>query len=322
MNDLVLDFPRQTSRLPTEQATAAEGKARASDGLFGKDGFSFWDFLDIINPLQHIPVVSTVYRAITGDTIDPGARIAGGGLFGGPIGVAISLIGAMVEESTGKDPGEHALAMLGIDIGPTDKSEPAVQVAEAPPTDRVPPELTAAIQPPLLQSDMKLTVRRREEEGESEQRRRGEEMANETAEIESQHRKSRRRANSDAAQLTDPSAILAAHARRLQGNVAPAKATPAVASDTADGRTWFAAFPQGGGTITRGVGTQPVTRQHAVSKFGIHAAPAAQGTARRGETPSSAEWAERAAAAYQKYFDMQQQRERRSGTASQVDQRY
>ena len=45
--------------------------------LFGDDGFTFLDFLDIINPLQHIPVVSTIYRDLTGDTLDYGSRVAG-----------------------------------------------------------------------------------------------------------------------------------------------------------------------------------------------------------------------------------------------------
>ena len=30
--------------------------------------FSFHDLLDIVNPLQHLPVIGTIYRAITGDT--------------------------------------------------------------------------------------------------------------------------------------------------------------------------------------------------------------------------------------------------------------
>src|SRR3546814_5076837 len=83
----------------------------AQPGLFGKEGFSFGDFLDIINPLQHIPIVSTIYRAITGDTIQPGSRIAGDTLFGGPIGLVGGVIDAMVQESTGKDIGQQALAM-------------------------------------------------------------------------------------------------------------------------------------------------------------------------------------------------------------------
>ncbi|MBT5049270.1 MAG: hypothetical protein HOM58_12290 [Rhodospirillaceae bacterium] len=38
-------------------------------------GFSFGDFLDIINPLQHIPVVSTIYRMVTEDEIGPGGSV-------------------------------------------------------------------------------------------------------------------------------------------------------------------------------------------------------------------------------------------------------
>ncbi|HEC90185.1 MAG TPA: hypothetical protein ENI55_00815 [Alphaproteobacteria bacterium] len=79
---------------------------------FGKDGFTFGDFIDIINPLQHIPIVSTVYRQLTGDDLDPGSRIGGGALFGGPIGLVASLINVMVDETTGKDIGEQVLALF------------------------------------------------------------------------------------------------------------------------------------------------------------------------------------------------------------------
>ena len=80
--------------------------------VFGNDGLTFWDFLDIINPLQHIPIVSTLYRSITGDEIDPAAKVAGGTLYGGPIGAVASLIDVAVEYGTGKDIGEHALAVV------------------------------------------------------------------------------------------------------------------------------------------------------------------------------------------------------------------
>ena len=52
-----------------------------------KEGISFSDLLDIVNPLHHIPVVSTVYRMITGDEIGMGARMAGSVLYGGPYGI-------------------------------------------------------------------------------------------------------------------------------------------------------------------------------------------------------------------------------------------
>ena len=65
--------------------------------LFGDDGLSFRDVLDLVNPLQHIPVVGYLYRKLTGDTIDPAIRIAGGALFGGPIGAVLS-VGSMLME--------------------------------------------------------------------------------------------------------------------------------------------------------------------------------------------------------------------------------
>lgn len=52
--------------------------------LFAGDGaLTFGDFLDIINPLQHLPLVSTIYRAITGDDISVGSRAAGALIYGG-----------------------------------------------------------------------------------------------------------------------------------------------------------------------------------------------------------------------------------------------
>ena len=39
----------------------------AQSHFWAGNGFSFHDLLDTINPLQHLPVVSTIYRAITGD---------------------------------------------------------------------------------------------------------------------------------------------------------------------------------------------------------------------------------------------------------------
>jgi hypothetical protein len=60
--------------------------------------FSFGELLDIINPLHHIPIVSNIYRNMTGDEISPVARIAGGALFGGAIGGVTSLAAAAIQE--------------------------------------------------------------------------------------------------------------------------------------------------------------------------------------------------------------------------------
>ena len=42
-----------------------------------EDGLSFKDFLDILNPLQHIPLVNTIYRKATGDRPGALSRIIG-----------------------------------------------------------------------------------------------------------------------------------------------------------------------------------------------------------------------------------------------------
>jgi hypothetical protein len=105
-----------------------ESIAADSDGseFWGEDGFTFADLIDLLNPLHHLPIIGTIYRAITGDEISPGARIAGGMLFGGPIGLASAVIAQSIEETTGRDPGAHAVALL---TGEEEETAPATQVA-------------------------------------------------------------------------------------------------------------------------------------------------------------------------------------------------
>jgi hypothetical protein len=76
---------------------------------------SFWDLLDVVNPLQHIPVVSSVYRQLSGDEIGGMARLAGGFLFGGPIGLASSAANLGIEAATGMDLGAHIMSALDSD---------------------------------------------------------------------------------------------------------------------------------------------------------------------------------------------------------------
>ena len=71
--------------------------------VFGEDGFTFMDFLDIINPLQHIPIVATLYREMSGDDLDPGSRVIGDTLFMGPVGTVAALANVMIDDATGMD---------------------------------------------------------------------------------------------------------------------------------------------------------------------------------------------------------------------------
>ena len=92
-----------------------------SEYVFGDDGFEFTDFLDVINPLQHIPGVGMVYRSITGDELGNGARVVGGGLFGGIFGLAGAAVDAVVDVTTGNDTGSHIMAMFENDEAPADQ---------------------------------------------------------------------------------------------------------------------------------------------------------------------------------------------------------
>ena len=76
------------------------------------DGLNFGDILDAINPLQHIPIVSTLYRGVTGDAIGAAPRLVGGAIFGGILGFVSAAANAILAGQTGKDAGDHLLAMF------------------------------------------------------------------------------------------------------------------------------------------------------------------------------------------------------------------
>lgn len=83
-----------------------------------EDEFSFGDIIDMVNPLQHLPVIGTLYRKFTGDTIKPMSDIIGGAIFGGPVGAVSSTVNAVVKSTTGRDITENAFALAGFDVAP------------------------------------------------------------------------------------------------------------------------------------------------------------------------------------------------------------
>ncbi len=85
---------------------------KEDSGFWGDNGLDFGDLIDVINPLQHIPIISSIYRNITGDEASSGARIIGGGLFGGIAGLMSSFFNATIEQETGKDMTGHAVAFF------------------------------------------------------------------------------------------------------------------------------------------------------------------------------------------------------------------
>lgn len=74
-------------------------------------GLSFADVIDAVNPLQHIPVVSWAYRALTGDGIAGAAKMVGGALFGGPVGFVLAAADNLWERASGRDAGDTLVAL-------------------------------------------------------------------------------------------------------------------------------------------------------------------------------------------------------------------
>ncbi len=95
-----------------------------------QQSLSFADLIDVINPLQHIPLVSSAYRAITGDEISAPAQVAGSTLFFGPIGGATAIANLAVEEISGKSVGGHVVSLLTGGTLETDDSD-SIETADA-----------------------------------------------------------------------------------------------------------------------------------------------------------------------------------------------
>ncbi len=116
-----------------------------SFSLFGDDDVSFWDVLDVFNPLQHIPLLNSVYREATGDQIKPAAKLLGGALFGGLYGLGTAVIDVGIEGLTGKDLGEHAIAPANGETGEKGTAHALADNSEADDPWRAFAENTAAV---------------------------------------------------------------------------------------------------------------------------------------------------------------------------------
>jgi hypothetical protein len=129
------------------QAGAPSSNSPSSDSPSSDSPFSFHallhDLFEVANPLQHIPVISTLYRAITGDKIGIPEKLAGDFLYGGPLGLVGSLADTAFQEVTGKDVGDTVLAFL------TGGDKTAVASAAGQPAQLAPAQVTPAQATPL-----------------------------------------------------------------------------------------------------------------------------------------------------------------------------
>lgn len=103
----------RAAHLQAKSTDTPDGKSGKQFTLWEKgDGFGFGDFIDIVNPLQHIPIVATVYRNFTGDQIGAAPRVIGGALWGRIGGFVTGLANAVVAWWSGKDIGDHIYTAL------------------------------------------------------------------------------------------------------------------------------------------------------------------------------------------------------------------
>lgn len=120
----------RTSPVPVPKPTTSIPSAGKGQGT--AQGFGFKDFLDVINPLQHIPGISEVYRAITGDQISEGARYSGNALYGlalgGPVGFSVmtgySIASTAVRDLSDRTDRETEMAAVPV---PPEKPETAAE---------------------------------------------------------------------------------------------------------------------------------------------------------------------------------------------------
>ncbi len=133
--EVVQTLAAQTSKLSPETGYAL-ALAPEPEESRPEESFGFFDLIDMINPLQHIPIISTVYRAFTGDEIKPIAQIVGGAVFGGPLGAAGGVANAIVQAETGRDIGENIFGFIRGDR--PSPAEPDTTIALADLSYRVP----------------------------------------------------------------------------------------------------------------------------------------------------------------------------------------
>lgn len=120
----------RTEAQAAESVTSTATKA-ADTGVKEEEGF-FDHLLDVVNPLQHIPIIGTVYRAITGDKIGSVEKIMGGTLYGGMWGAISSIADVVFKGITGKSFEDTALSLLQ-----SDGKAKAVKVAATPITGNI-----------------------------------------------------------------------------------------------------------------------------------------------------------------------------------------
>lgn len=76
---------------------------------------SFSDIVDVVNPLQHIPLINYYYRDLTGDEIGFVPQLVGSTIYGGTLGAIGSLVEMGASSLLGESPVKYALNAVSSD---------------------------------------------------------------------------------------------------------------------------------------------------------------------------------------------------------------
>lgn len=141
---------------PVAHAPAATTDVAKADSGEKKESF-FQHILDVINPLQHLPIIGTIYRAATGERLDPVEKIGGSALYGGLWGAVTAVADVAFEAITGKSVEDTVMAWFKSDSTPsrvaTAKLSPShIQVLQSVPSGEFPklPDMEASPDTPEI----------------------------------------------------------------------------------------------------------------------------------------------------------------------------
>ena len=121
--DLAAVMDRRPAIVPDKPAAA------------GQSGFSFGDFIDIINPLQHIPGIAELYRSVTNDQISDEARKTGNALYGFALGGPVGLGAMLAYNAVGDRLQGGSETPVQVPVVTADAA-PSAEAAEGPSKDK------------------------------------------------------------------------------------------------------------------------------------------------------------------------------------------
>ena len=136
-------FPTSSNRLVGDRYQFSPSTTTADASFFGEDGPGISDVVDAVNPLCHIPFISSLYEEATGTKVSAVSKIVGGTLLGGPIGFLAAIGNIIFENETGHTVGGAVLAALRGE-------EPATQLASVASAPEVVSQTTAAVAAPVI----------------------------------------------------------------------------------------------------------------------------------------------------------------------------